>query len=85
VFEPAHGSAPDIAGKGVVNPTSQLRCAVMLLRHLGEHSAAAQLEQALDTVLSSSADDPKSRTRDLGGTASTTEFTQAVVKQLDSA
>lgn len=78
VFEPAHGSAPDIAGKNQVNPTSMLRCGVMLLHYLGEHDAADRVERAVDSVLS----EGKATTRDMGGAATTTQFTDAVLQKL---
>jgi isocitrate dehydrogenase (NAD+) len=74
VFEAVHGSAPDIAGKGIANPTAVMQSAVMMLRHLGEAAAAGRIETALTGVYR----EAKVRTRDLGGTASTEEFTRAV-------
>ncbi|HEX7003000.1 MAG TPA: 3-isopropylmalate dehydrogenase [Trueperaceae bacterium] len=74
LFEPVHGSAPDIAGKGVANPTAAMLSAAMMLRHgLAEQSAADELEGAVQRAL---ADDP---TRDLGGSRDTAAFTAAVV------
>lgn len=78
VFEPAHGSAPDIAGKGLVNPVSQLRCASMMLSHIGETTKADQINAAVDKVVT----EGKWTTRDLGGKASTKEMTQAVIDAL---
>jgi len=78
VFEAVHGSAPDIAGRNLANPTALLLSALMMLRHLGESAAAARITAALDTVLS----EGRVRTRDIGGTASTTEFTDAVCRAL---
>jgi isocitrate dehydrogenase (NAD+) len=78
VFEAVHGSAPDIAGKGVANPTAMLLSAVMMLRHIDEAAAAEAIMGALNTVLSSG----KVRTRDLGGTASTNEFADAICEGL---
>jgi isocitrate dehydrogenase (NAD+) len=75
VFEAVHGSAPDIAGKNVANPTALLKSAIMMLRHLGERDAAALIERAVHQTL----DAKQVRTRDLGGTASTTEYTEAIV------
>jgi isocitrate dehydrogenase (NAD+) len=75
VFEAVHGSAPDIAGKQIANPTALLLSAVLMLRHLEEEAAADRVMQALGRVLS----DRRVRTRDLGGTASTLEFADAVV------
>ena len=62
MFEPVHGSAPDIAGKGVANPIGQIWARVMMLEHLGEHDAAGAIIKAIETVL---ANGPK--TRDIGG------------------
>ncbi len=67
VFEPVHGSAPDIAGKGVANPIAMILSAAMLLRHVGERDAASRVEAAVDAVLR----DGNVRTGDLGGGAST--------------
>ena len=74
VFEAVHGSAPDIAGQQLANPTALLLSAVMMLRHIGEDAAAARIMSALARVL----DKGRVRTRDLGGTASTLEFTDAM-------
>ena len=78
VFEAVHGSAPDIAGKNIANPTALLLSAVMMLRHLDEHDAAGRIMTALGRVLEAK----RVRTRDLGGTASTFEFADAVSKAL---
>jgi isocitrate/isopropylmalate dehydrogenase len=78
VFEPVHGSAPDIAGRGVANPVAMILSGAMLLRHLGEHARARAVEQAVDRVLA----DGDVRTRDLGGTAGTDEVAAAVTKAL---
>ena len=75
IFEAVHGSAPDIAGKDVANPTALLQSAILMLRHLDEEAAADKAQKALETVYS----ERKSLTRDVGGTASTTQFTAAVV------
>ncbi len=75
MFEPVHGSAPDIAGQGVANPLGAIWSASMMLDHLGHPEAAAEVFDAFASVLS--ADGP--RTRDLGGTASTEEFTRRVL------
>ncbi|MFC6707241.1 isocitrate/isopropylmalate family dehydrogenase [Flexivirga alba] len=77
LFEPVHGSAPDIAGKGLANPVAAIWAGGMMLRHLGQPDAADTLEAAFGKVLSSG-----TRTRDLGGTATTTEFTEAVLAEL---
>jgi tartrate dehydrogenase/decarboxylase / D-malate dehydrogenase len=76
MFEPVHGSAPDIAGKGVANPVATVWAAAMMLDHLGHPEAAAAVERAIHTVLS----EPKLRTRDLGGSATTREATDAIVQ-----
>jgi isocitrate dehydrogenase (NAD+) len=76
VFEAVHGSAPDIAGKQLANPTALLLSAVLMLRHIGEGTAADRIMQALAGVLNAGA----VRTRDLGGSASTLEFADAVSK-----
>ncbi len=78
VFEPVHGSAPDIAGRGIANPIAAIWAAAMLLEHLGEAAAAARMMSALRAVIA----DAKVRTPDLGGKNSTQEFASAVVKQL---
>ena len=78
VFEAVHGSAPDIAGKGVANPTALLLSALLMLRHLGEDAIADRISRALGLVLG----DDQIRTRDLGGTASTGEFTSAICRRL---
>lgn len=75
IFEPIHGTAPDIAGKGWANPTGMLLSACMLLDHLGEDAASARLRAALDQVLG----EGKVRTRDLGGQAGTSEYTDALI------
>jgi tartrate dehydrogenase/decarboxylase/D-malate dehydrogenase len=67
LFEPVHGSAPDIAGQGIANPVGQIWSAAMMLDHLGEYEAARAIEQAIETVLK----EPKLRTGDLKGPAST--------------
>jgi isocitrate dehydrogenase (NAD+) len=78
VFEAVHGSAPDIAGKNIANPTALLRSALLMLDHIGETQAAADIWAALVRVLAT----PERTTRDLGGSASTTEFTDAIVQAL---
>jgi len=78
VFEAVHGSAPDIAGKYLANPTALLLSAVMMLRHIDEGAAAERIMTALGAVLTAKT----TRTRDLGGTASTPEFADAVCRQL---
>lgn len=78
VFEAVHGSAPDIAGQGKANPTAMMLSGVMLLVHLGENDAAARLQSSVEAVYR----EGKSLTGDVGGTASTGEFTDAVLRQL---
>ncbi len=78
IFEAVHGTAPDIAGKGLANPTALLMSAVMMLRHLDERSAARRVEAALENVYR----EGLHLTRDVGGTAGTEEFTAAVIAQL---
>jgi isocitrate dehydrogenase (NAD+) len=78
VFEPVHGSAPDIAGRGVANPIAMIRSGAMLLRHLGEHGAAGAVQVAVDRVLAAG----EVRTPDLGGTSSTDEVAAMVAKDL---
>lgn len=79
MFEPVHGSAPDIAGQGIANPVGQIWSAAMLLDYLGEQSAATHVLDAIKAVL---ADPASPKTRDLGGTASTAEMTGAIVGAL---
>jgi isocitrate dehydrogenase (NAD+) len=78
IFEAVHGSAPDIAGKGVANPLALMLTAAMMLDHVGEQEKARRMRDALDQVLC----EDKVRTGDLGGKASTKEFTQAIIKRL---
>ncbi|HML18038.1 MAG TPA: isocitrate dehydrogenase (NAD(+)) [Bryobacteraceae bacterium] len=75
VFEAVHGSAPDIAGKGIANPTAMMLSSVMMLAHLKEQTAANRLQSAVEKVYA----ERKHLTRDVGGTASTDEFTRAVI------
>ena len=78
VFEPVHGSAPDIAGSGAANPLAMFLSAALLLRHgLDRETEAAAIESAVDRALAEGL-----RTRDLGGTASTAQATQAVLQNL---
>jgi homoisocitrate dehydrogenase len=77
VFEPVHGSAPDIAGQGIANPVGALLSSVLMLERLGEPQAAERLRQAVLETLASGL-----RTADLGGTASTKQFTRAVCERL---
>ena len=78
MFEPVHGSAPDIAGKGVVNPLATILSAAMMLDHLGATEAAQQVERAVAGVLA----EGRARTPDLGGKSTTVEVTDAVLEKL---
>jgi isocitrate dehydrogenase (NAD+) len=78
IFEAVHGTAPDIAGKGLANPTALLMSAILMLKHIGEDKAADKIENALFSIYR----EGKSLTRDVGGTASTADFTQAVIRAL---
>jgi isocitrate dehydrogenase (NAD+) len=80
MFEAVHGTAPDIAGKGLANPTALLMSSILMLDHLGEHSAARSIHGALERVYR----DAKSTTPDVGGKASTADFTDAVIAALRS-
>ena len=81
VFEAVHGSAPDIAGQGLANPTALILSAIQMLRYIGEREAGNKLETALLAVFA----DGVSITRDLGGTAKTSEFAQAIEDKIRSA
>jgi tartrate dehydrogenase/decarboxylase/D-malate dehydrogenase len=74
MFEPVHGSAPDIAGQGIANPIAQIWSGAMMLDHLGHTQAAAAVEKAIETVLQTS----KLRTPDMGGSATTAELGKAI-------
>ena len=78
MFEPVHGSAPDIAGRGIANPIGQIWSGAMMLNHLGEPAAGAAIVDAVETVL----EDGACRTRDMGGQATTSELGQAVEQAL---
>jgi isocitrate dehydrogenase (NAD+) len=78
VFEAVHGTAPDIAGKGLANPTALMQSAVLMLAHIGERDAAARLQNAIHGVYA----EARHLTGDVGGKASTTEFTDAVIAKL---
>lgn len=78
VFEAVHGSAPDIAGQGIANPTAILMSGILMLRHLGEMEAADRVEKALMEVFT----EGEIRTKDLGGTAKTAEFANAIIDKL---
>ncbi len=74
MFEPVHGSAPDIAGKGIANPVGTIWCGAMMLEHLGHKDAAAAVIDAIEGALA----EPRARTRDIGGTATTAECGQFI-------
>jgi len=78
VFEPVHGSAPDIKGQNLANPTALLLCAIEMIKYLGEFDTANKIEKALYKVLS----EGKVTTRDIGGSATTSEFTDEIIKNL---
>src|SRR5215471_11326821 len=80
IFEAVHGSAPDIAGKDIANPTAVLRSGILMLRHLGELNAANHIRLALEKVYG----EKKHITRDVGGTAGTSEFADAMVEALQT-
>jgi isocitrate dehydrogenase (NAD+) len=79
IFEAVHGSAPDIAGKNIANPTAILRSALLMLRHLGEHDASLKIRNAIDEVYQ----DRSKLTRDVGGTAGTSEFADAIIEAME--
>lgn len=79
LFEPVHGSAPDIAGKGLANPVGQISSGAMMLAHLGHPEAAGHLQSAFEAALRDGFG-----TRDIGGTSSTSEFTAAVVPAIEA-
>src|SRR5579863_8517403 len=81
IFEAVHGSAPDIAGKNVANPTALLRSALLMVRHLGEHEASTQIRNALERVYRH----PEKLTRDVGGKAGTSEFADAIIEAMEAA
>jgi isocitrate dehydrogenase (NAD+) len=81
IFEAVHGSAPDIAGRNIANPTALMRSGVMMLRHLGEEHTADRLRGAYNQVYR----EKKHLTRDMGGSASTSEFADAVIEALETA
>lgn len=78
IYESVHGSAPDIAGKGLANPTAMLLSACLLLDDIGEREKADTIRRAIDNVLS----DPETRTHDLGGTLTTKEYTDALLEKV---
>src|SRR6201987_5139000 len=79
IFEAVHGSAPDIAGKNIANPTALLQSGVLMLHHIKEHEAAEKVQNALEFVYRKKKD---KLTRDIGGPASTSEFADAVIEAL---
>jgi len=78
IFEAVHGSAPDIAGQGIANPAAQMLAAAMMLDHIGQLQEAGRLRRALETVIVKD----NVRTKDLGGSASTTDFARAVARRV---
>ena len=78
VFEAVHGAAPSIAGRGIANPTALMLTAVSMLKHLNERERATKIQNALEKVLA----EGKRLTRDLGGEATTLDFTEAVIHAL---
>jgi isocitrate dehydrogenase (NAD+) len=81
IFEAVHGSAPDIAGKNLANPTALLRSALLMLRHIGETDAAARVQTGLERVYRTR----DKLTRDVGGKAGTSEFADAVIEEMQKA
>jgi tartrate dehydrogenase/decarboxylase/D-malate dehydrogenase len=79
VFEPVHGSAPDIAGQGIANPIGMIWSGAMMLEHLGEKTAAASIVSAIERTLG----ERTLRTRDLGGNADTTACGKAVAEMVE--
>jgi isocitrate dehydrogenase (NAD+) len=78
VVEAVHGSAPDIAGQGIANPTALLQSGILMLRYIGEREAADRVENAMLAVF----EEGKVRTRDIGGTAKTAEFADAIIQKM---
>jgi isocitrate dehydrogenase (NAD+) len=78
VFEAVHGSAPDIAGQNIANPTALLLSALLMLRHIGEDAIADRIMKATGEVLT----EGRIRTRDLGGSATTSEYAEAICRRL---
>src|ERR687884_626339 len=79
VFEAVHGSAPDIAGQGIANPTALLQSGILMLRYIGEREAADRVERAMLAVY----EEGRVRTRDIGGTSKTAEFARAVIEAME--
>jgi len=80
IFEAVHGSAPDIAGKNLANPTAIIRCSLLMLRHLGEFDAALKIRNALEKVYRTR----EKLTRDVGGKAGTSEFADSIIEAMQS-
>jgi len=80
IFEAVHGSAPDIAGKNLANPTAVIRSGLLMLRHLGEHAAAEKVRNALENVYRHR----EKLTKDIGGKAGTSEFADAVIEAMET-
>jgi len=80
IFEAVHGSAPDIAGKNIANPTAIIRCSLLMLRHLGEFDAALKIRNALEKVYRTR----DKLTRDVGGKSSTSEFAESIIEAMQS-
>ncbi|HEY2016172.1 MAG TPA: isocitrate/isopropylmalate family dehydrogenase [Bryobacteraceae bacterium] len=78
IFEAVHGTAPDIAGKGLANPTALMQSAVLMLAHLGERDASSRLQKAIYEVYGAA----ENLTGDVGGKSSTTQFTDAIIRHL---
>ena len=78
VFEAVHGSAPDIAGQGIANPTALLQSGILMLRYIGQREPAEKIETSMLKVYA----EGKVRTRDIGGAAKTSEFADAVIANL---
>ncbi|MFU9135901.1 tartrate dehydrogenase [Erwinia tasmaniensis] len=83
LFEPVHGSAPDIAGKGIANPVGQIWCGAMMLEHLGHDEAAAAVVKAIENVLANSAD-KQALTPDMGGTGKTGDLGRAIAGAINA-
>jgi len=80
IFEAVHGSAPDIAGKNMANPTAVLRSSLLMLKHLGEHEAEYKIRKALENVYRTR----EKLTKDVGGLAGTSQFADSVVEEMQS-
>ena len=78
MFEPVHGSAPDIAGQGIANPVAAILSLVMMLDHLGQPAAAKQIQTAVESAIMAG-----HKTTDLGGELSTEQMSDAIISQLD--